>query len=108
MPSLAAIALNTWPSADSVQVMMLATPLGPRFYERTFSRAETRVIFLEGLGGGDDLQMNEPEDGSGPRSRPRLRFFGGAGQDAQQGHGRIRFRQGSRRPGRAYDHEAED
>ena len=100
---------DIWPSADSVRVRVFKTPPQSRLlYERTFSRAETRVIFLEGLGGDDDLQMNEPKDGSGPRSRPRLRFFGGAGQDAQQGHGRVRFRQGSRRSGRAYDREVEE
>ena len=100
---------EVWPSADSVRVQVFKTPPQSRLlYERTFSRAETRVVFLEGLGGDDKLRWHEPATGSRRSRYPRLRFFGGTGTDTQQGPGQVRFRQEPRRPGRAFDREAEE
>ena len=70
-------------------------------YARTFHRRETRQIALEGLGGDDVLLLLPP--GPGAARGPRLLFFGGAGQEVRPRTGRVRFRQGARRAGRAYD-----
>ncbi len=84
-------------SPDSLRVVVRSA--GRECYARTFYRAETRAVVLEALGGDDGLQTTA----AGASHRPRLRFFGGAGQDTQTGPQRVRFRQGPRRPGRAFD-----
>ena len=92
---------EVWPSADSLTVhVRYANDTVPRF-KRSFHRAHTRVVFLEGLDGDDTLVLHQPATPA--TRRPRLVFFGGGDADVQQGPGRVRFRQGPRRPGRAYD-----
>lgn len=92
---------EVWRSADSVKVEISSVKDGGIYFHRTFHRAETKAIDLEGLDDDDRLIMHESINHA--TGRPRLRFFGGPGHDEQQGKGRVRFRQDSRRPGRAYD-----
>ena len=94
---------DVFPYGDSV--LVLVRNHTTRLYRRMFARTETRTIFLEGLGGKDELYVHEQASGSKRRLSSRLRFFGGADSDVFQRHGpgRMRFRQNSRRPGRAYD-----
>lgn len=65
-------------------------------YRRTFSPAETTSIQLESLGGDDVFFVKE--HGKQPIRQPRLRLYGGTGNDELQGkqHGRaVRFWQDS-------------
>ena len=98
---------EVFPSADSVRVVVRAKEAPGEYYRRTFYGAETRLVVLEGLGGDDVLTVHEA--GAAGR-RPRLRFFGGPGHDERQGLAsrEVRFRDGPRRPGRAFDKLPED
>ena len=99
---------DVYPFADSVRITTRPAGRPGIQFQRTFHRAETRSVVLEGLGGDDVLTVHEP----GPRTgrQPRLRFFGGPGRDERRGPagGRVRFREGSRRLGRAFDKPPKD
>ena len=78
-------------------------------YQRAFYPAETQVIQLEGLG-GDDVFLVE-EHGPKPASRPKIRIYGGPGNDelrAPKTSMATHFIQGSNKPGRAYDELPEE
>ena len=92
--------------ADStvVEVFSLtATPSPARLYHRAFGKAETRRIQLEGLGGEDVFVVQQ--HGPSVASRPRLRIFGGGGNDDfQDGPASgVRFEQKSAPALKGYD-----
>jgi hypothetical protein len=98
--------------ADSTVVTMQpasAAATEAPLYHRAFLAAETRRIDLEALA-GDDMVIVEnlaPRGGS----KPKIRIYGGAGQDelrAPGGHSGIRFTQESAPAKRAYDKPPEE
>ena len=96
---------------DSTVVTIAARPAGAvaesepaPYFRRTFFPGETKLIQLEGLGGDDILSLtNAP----GAAHRPRLRFYGGTGNDQLPGEAPrqgVRFEQGAAPAKKAYDH----
>ena len=92
--------------ADSTVVRVAAagenSPAGFR-YRRAFFPAETQLIQLEGLGGDDVLVVEE--HGPRPAQRPRLRLYGGEGNDEFRGRPTpgVRFYEGGPPAKRAFD-----
>ncbi|MFD2720170.1 hypothetical protein ACFST9_15710 [Hymenobacter monticola] len=97
--------------ADSTVVTMQpvsAAATAAPLYRRAFLPAETRRIDLEALA-GDDVVIIENHAPRG--GKPKLRIYGGAGQDelrAPGGHSGIRFIQESASAKRAYDKPPEE
>ncbi|MDQ2792581.1 MAG: hypothetical protein M3Y12_01035, partial [Bacteroidota bacterium] len=88
--------------ADSTVVAIFPANSPAPFYRRAFAPAETRRIELEGLG-GDDVFIVE-NHGPAARQQPAIRISGGPGNDELRQPGRgIRFEQGSRPAGKAFD-----
>jgi hypothetical protein len=96
---------STVVSIQAVSAPATAAPL----YRRAFLPAETRRIDLEALA-GDDVVVIEPHT-PGAGRKPKIRVYGGAGQDelrAFNGHGGIRFIQEGAPAKRAYDKPPEE
>ncbi len=78
-------------------------------FRRSFSPTQTRLIQLEGLGGNDVFILKNAAGAAA--SRPRLRVYGGPGDDQLPGpmpvRG-VRAYQGSAPAERAYDYVSED
>ena len=89
--------------ADStvVTVTSLAPPASANtiplvIFRRTFLPGETQTIQLDGLGGNDIFVL---KNGPGPATaRPRLRIYGGPGEDLLQGDAPRRWVQFSQGP----------
>ena len=93
--------------ADSTVVTLFAAEAAPGTtprYHRAFLPAETQSIQLEGLGGNDVFLVQNHAPGAA--ARPRVRIFGGAGDDvppAGPAPAGVRFEQGSAPAKQAYD-----
>ena len=98
--------------ADSTRVTVTSLPSSAGgtsvvpivIFQRTFFPGETKTIQLDGLGGNDIFILQQ---GAGSASaRPRLRIYGGPGDDQLRGDATrrgVRFSQEAARRGLAYD-----
>ena len=78
-------------------------------FRRTFFPAETKLIQLEALGGNDIFSINNAPGASA--SRPRLRLYGGPGDDQLQGDAKrrgVRLKPGSAPAKSAFDQISKD
>lgn len=98
-PDSTVVTITTLPATGSPTVS----------YRRAFFPQETVSIQLEALG-GNDVFVVQQAPGPARTSRPRLRLYGGAGEDELRGatSSSLRFSQESAAAKKAYDRISED